>query len=160
MFFFSLQTIVQSIRGHGSSSKNEIRIVEVGPRDGLQNEPKWVETDVKVEFINRLSKVGFRNIESTRYKHGFFNVNISQTNKLEFTFSFVSPKWIPQFKDSAEVFQRIEKTDSISYPVLVPNIKGFETAVTKILFRNLLKRKLKKIKLNLIYLMIDSWRKA
>lgn len=44
-------------------------------------------------------------------------------------FSFVSPKWIPQFKDSSEVFSKIEKHDSISYPVLVPNIKGFETAV-------------------------------
>ncbi|XP_031630596.1 hydroxymethylglutaryl-CoA lyase, mitochondrial [Contarinia nasturtii] len=102
------QRISNSIRNHGTSSDNAIRIVEVGPRDGLQNEPKYVETDVKIEFINRLSKVGFQNIEVT---------------------SFVSPKWIPQFKDSSEVFQRIEKDDSISYPVLVPNIKGFEAAI-------------------------------
>ena len=62
----------QSIRQHGTStadhgSSNYVRIVEVGPRDGLQNEPKFVETDVKIEFINRLSKVGLRNIEATAY---------------------------------------------------------------------------------------------
>lgn len=56
----------QSLRSHGTASQNEIRIVEVGPRDGLQNEPKWVDTDVKIEFINRLSYVGLRNIEVTR----------------------------------------------------------------------------------------------
>lgn len=58
--------IQQSVRNHGSATDNEVRIVEVGPRDGLQNESKFVETDVKVEFINRLSKVGFQNIEVTR----------------------------------------------------------------------------------------------
>lgn len=63
----------QSIRKHGTHSadhgagSNYVRIVEVGPRDGLQNEPKFVETDVKIEFINRLSKVGLSNIEVTSY---------------------------------------------------------------------------------------------
>lgn len=62
----------QSIRQHGTSTanhgtSNHVRIVEVGPRDGLQNEPKFVDTDVKIEFINRLSKVGLSNIEVTAY---------------------------------------------------------------------------------------------
>lgn len=85
-----------------------IKLVEVGPRDGLQNEKTVVPTGVKVDFINRLSETGLKSIEVT---------------------SFVSPKWIPQMADNSQVFQQIEKRDSISYPVLVPNLKGLENAV-------------------------------
>jgi hydroxymethylglutaryl-CoA lyase len=86
-----------------------VRIVEVGPRDGLQNEPVHVPADVKVEFINKLSETGLQNIEVT---------------------SFVSPKWIPQMGDNIEVFTKINKKPSVSYSVLVPNVKGLEAAVS------------------------------
>ena len=86
-----------------------VKIVEVGPRDGLQNETKIIPTNIKIEFINQLSETGLSVIEIT---------------------SFVSPKWIPQLADHAEVFQRIEKKPSVSYPVLVPNKKGFEEAIS------------------------------
>lgn len=87
---------------------SSIRIVEVGPRDGLQNEPKIVPAAVKIELINRLSKTGLKSIEAT---------------------SFVSAKWVPQMGDNTEVLQGIEKVDGISYPVLTPNLKGFESAL-------------------------------
>jgi isopropylmalate/homocitrate/citramalate synthase len=86
---------------------NRVKIVEVSPRDGLQNEASFVPTPIKIEFINRLSQLGFRVIETT---------------------AFVSPKWVPQMADHVEVFNNIEKQAGISYPVLVPNMKGFETA--------------------------------
>ncbi|KAB0801485.1 hypothetical protein PPYR_05839 [Photinus pyralis] len=85
-----------------------VRIVEVGPRDGLQNERSIVPAAVKVDFINQLSRTGLKCIEVT---------------------SFVSPKWVPQMGDNAEVFQAIEKVPGISYPVLVPNVKGLESAM-------------------------------
>ncbi|XP_067009114.2 hydroxymethylglutaryl-CoA lyase, mitochondrial isoform X4 [Anabrus simplex] len=85
-----------------------VRIVEVGPRDGLQNEPGVVPTTVKIEFINRLSRAGFETIEAT---------------------SFVSPKWVPQMADNTEVLKGITKFPGVSYPVLVPNIKGLNAAV-------------------------------
>ncbi|XP_012222090.1 hydroxymethylglutaryl-CoA lyase, mitochondrial [Linepithema humile] len=85
-----------------------VRIVEVGPRDGLQNEKKIVPAEVKVDFINKLSATGLKSIEVT---------------------SFVSPKWVPQMADNAQVFQQIEKRNDISYPVLIPNLKGLENAV-------------------------------
>lgn len=71
-FSHSTESIIKpnqqtSSRYHDHGNTNEIRIVEVGPRDGLQNEPKFVETDVKIEFINRLSKVGLETIEATRF---------------------------------------------------------------------------------------------
>lgn len=87
---------------------NRVKIVEVGPRDGLQNESTFIPTATKIEFINRLSEVGYTTIEST---------------------SFVSPKWIPQLADHKEVFQSIIKKSDISYPVLVPNMKGLEEAL-------------------------------
>lgn len=87
---------------------SSVRIVEVGPRDGLQNEAKIVPANVKIELINKLSKTGLRNIEAT---------------------SFVSAKWVPQMGDNTEVFKGIEKGDGISYPVLTPNLKGFEAAL-------------------------------
>lgn len=84
-----------------------VRIVEVGPRDGLQNEKSIIATADKVELIDRLSRTGLRSIEAT---------------------SFVSPKWIPQLADAAEVFAAIDRKPGISYPVLVPNEKGYERA--------------------------------
>ncbi len=85
-----------------------VKIVEVSPRDGLQNEATPIPTDIKVEFINQLSDTGLKVIEAT---------------------SFVSPKWIPQLADNTEVFQRIKKKSDVSYPVLVPNKKGLEAAI-------------------------------
>ena len=84
-----------------------MRIVEVGPRDGLQNEPGQVPTDVKVELIERLAEAGLPAVEAT---------------------AFVSPKWIPQMADHAEVMERIRRKPGVSYPVLTPNLKGFEAA--------------------------------
>ena len=91
-----------------SRGYSSVRIVEVGPRDGLQNEPKIVPASVKIELINRLSKTGLRTIEAT---------------------SFVSAKWVPQMADNQEVLMGIDKGAGISYPVLTPNLKGFESAL-------------------------------
>lgn len=87
---------------------HHIKIVEVSPRDGLQNEEKVVATQTKIEFINLLSETGLSVIEAT---------------------SFVSPKWVPQLADNTEVFQGIQKKTNISYPVLVPNLQGLEAAL-------------------------------
>jgi hydroxymethylglutaryl-CoA lyase len=84
-----------------------VRIVEVGPRDGLQNEKTIVTTADKIELIDRLSATGLRTIEAT---------------------SFVSPKWVPQLADAAEVFTGIRRRDGVFYPVLVPNEQGYERA--------------------------------
>lgn len=86
-----------------------VTIIEVGPRDGLQNEPLFVPTKTKVEFINLLSQTGLSTIESG---------------------SFVSAKSIPQLADSDQVYKSINKDPNISYPVLVPNIKGLERALS------------------------------
>lgn len=87
---------------------NKVKIVEVGPRDGLQNEKDIIQSTTKIELINRLSDCGYQSIEAT---------------------SFVSPKWIPQLGDAAEVYSAIIKRGGISYPVLVPNLKGLEKAL-------------------------------
>jgi len=84
-----------------------VRIVEVGARDGLQNEKTIVPATTKVELIDRLSATGLRTIEAT---------------------SFVSPKWVPQLADAAEVFTGIAKRPGVAYPVLVPNLQGYERA--------------------------------
>ncbi|HZE59047.1 MAG TPA: hydroxymethylglutaryl-CoA lyase [Burkholderiales bacterium] len=86
---------------------NPVRIVEVGPRDGLQNEPKEVSTAVKVELIERLADAGLPTVEAT---------------------AFVSPKWVPQMADHTEVLERIQRKPGVDYPVLAPNLKGFEAA--------------------------------
>ena len=86
---------------------NAVRIVEVGPRDGLQNEKTIISVADKIALINQLSQCGFQTIEAT---------------------SFVSPKWIPQLADAAEVFTGIEKFPDVGYPVLVPNLQGYERA--------------------------------
>ena len=84
-----------------------VRIVEVGPRDGLQNEKAEVPTAVKLELIERLADAGLPAVEAT---------------------AFVSPKWIPQMADHAEVLEGIRRKPSVSYPVLTPNLKGFQSA--------------------------------
>ena len=90
-----------------SSLPNQVRIVEVGPRDGLQNEKAIVPTPVKIELIDRLSATGLQTVEAT---------------------SFVSPKWVPQLADAAEVYTGIHKKPGLRYPVLVPNLQGYERA--------------------------------
>jgi isopropylmalate/homocitrate/citramalate synthase len=87
---------------------HHVKIVEVSPRDGLQNETQIIPTEVKIEFINRLSDTGLSVIEAT---------------------SFVSPKWIPQLADNHDVFMGIRKKSGVSYPVLIPNLKGLEAAI-------------------------------
>ena len=84
-----------------------VRIVEVGPRDGLQNEPREVPTAMKVELIERLADAGLPAVEAT---------------------AFVSPKWVPQMADHTEVLERIRRKPGVDYPVLAPNLKGFEAA--------------------------------
>ena len=86
----------------------KVKIVEVGPRDGLQNEKQIVPTATKVALIDKLSETGLTVIEAG---------------------AFVSPKWIPQMADTADVFRQISKKTGISYPVLVPNMKGMEAAL-------------------------------
>jgi len=86
---------------------SSVRLVEVGPRDGLQNEKVTVPTDVKVALIDRLTDAGFPAIEAT---------------------SFVSPKWVPQMADAADVMARIRRRPGVRYPVLTPNLKGFDAA--------------------------------
>ena len=86
----------------------KVRLVEVGPRDGLQNEKAMVPVDVKVALVDLLTDAGFAAIEAT---------------------SFVSPKWVPQMADAAEVMARIHRKPGVRYPVLTPNMKGFEAAL-------------------------------
>ena len=86
----------------------QVRIVEVGPRDGLQNEPASVATSVKLELIRRLAQAGLRTIEAT---------------------AFVSARWVPQMADHDAVLRGVVRHPGVSYPVLVPNMKGFETAL-------------------------------
>ena len=84
-----------------------VRIVEVGPRDGLQNEKAMVATADKIALIEKLADCGFRTVEAT---------------------SFVSPRWVPQLADAADVFSAIRRKPGVSYPVLVPNLQGYERA--------------------------------
>jgi hydroxymethylglutaryl-CoA lyase len=87
---------------------DHIEIFEVGPRDGLQNEPGLIETARKVALINLLSTAGFKRIEVA---------------------SFVSPKWVPQMADSADVLAKITRATGVSYAALVPNMVGFDRAI-------------------------------
>jgi len=87
---------------------SSVRIVEVGPRDGLQNEKQVIPTAAKLELIRRLAATGLRDIEAT---------------------AFVSPKWVPQMADHAEVLRGLDWSTGINYPVLTPNLKGFEAAL-------------------------------
>lgn len=85
-----------------------VRVVEVGPRDGLQNEPEAVATETKIALIDRLSTTGLPVIEAT---------------------AFVSPEWVPQMADNAAVMAGITRREGVSYPVLVPNMRGFDAAM-------------------------------
>ena len=86
----------------------KVKLVEVGPRDGLQNEATPVATSVKVELIHRLQDAGLPVIEAT---------------------AFVSPKWVPQMADNAQVMAAIRRKPGVAYPVLVPNRKGLDAAL-------------------------------
>lgn len=86
----------------------KVHVVEVGPRDGLQNEKIIIPTEIKIRWINLLSQCGFSAIEVT---------------------SFVSPKWVPQMADHQAVFAGIHKHKGVRYPVLIPNVKGLEAAL-------------------------------
>ncbi len=86
---------------------DHVRIVEVAPRDGLQNEKTLLPTATKIELIERLADTGLKAIEAT---------------------SFVSPKWVPQLADAAEVYAGIARRPGVAYPVLVPNLAGYERA--------------------------------
>ncbi len=87
---------------------NRVKIVEVGPRDGLQNESRQVPAGIKIELIDRLGNSGLSVIEAG---------------------SFVSPRWVPQMADSGAVFRGMEQLDGVSYPVLVPNRRGLDAAL-------------------------------
>ena len=89
------------------SFPERVKIVEVGPRDGLQNESVIVPAEIKIRLVEKLADAGLSVIESG---------------------AFVSPKWVPQMATSAEVFKQIDKRVGVSYPVLVPNLKGLELA--------------------------------
>ena len=87
---------------------SRVKLVDVGPRDGLQNEPTPVPTAVKVELVHRLQAAGLKEIEVT---------------------SFVSPKWVPQMADAAQVMAGITRRPGVRYAVLTPNLQGFEAAL-------------------------------
>ncbi|MFZ6727623.1 hydroxymethylglutaryl-CoA lyase [Undibacterium sp. MH2W] len=90
------------------SLPQQVKIVEVGPRDGLQNEKESIPAEVKIALVDRLTAAGFQNIEAA---------------------SFVSPKWVPQMATSAEVMAGITRKPGVVYSVLTPNMKGFEAAL-------------------------------
>ena len=90
------------------SLPTKAQIIELGPRDGLQNEKQTVPTDIKVDLIHRLVDAGVTKLETT---------------------SFVSPKWVPQMGDNTEVMNAIQRKPGVVYSVLVPNMKGYEAAV-------------------------------
>ena len=91
-----------------SSLPAAVKIIEVGPRDGLQNEKETIPVAVKVELVDRLSRAGFQNIEAA---------------------AFVSPKWVPQMASSAEVMAQIARKPGVLYSALAPNMQGFEAAL-------------------------------
>lgn len=91
---------------HKQSSK--IQIVEVGPRDGIQNEKKILTVEQRVTLIEKLLTAGLTKIEVG---------------------AFVSPKWVPQMANTAELYKRLRQLPGVSYPCLVPNVRGMETAI-------------------------------
>ncbi|HMT83931.1 MAG TPA: hydroxymethylglutaryl-CoA lyase, partial [Ottowia sp.] len=90
------------------SIPTRVRLIDVGPRDGLQNEKQPVPAAVKIELVRRLQAAGLREIEVT---------------------SYVSPKWVPQMADNHEVMAGITRQAGVRYSVLTPNLKGFEAAL-------------------------------
>ena len=91
-----------------TSFPSHIQIIEVGPRDGLQNQPKHISTQKKIEFIDALSKTGLKTIEAS---------------------AFVHPEWIPQLSDANEVFAKIQRVQGVKYMALVPNERGCSRAL-------------------------------
>jgi hydroxymethylglutaryl-CoA lyase len=91
-----------------SQLPNKVKIVEVSPRDGLQNEKQLIDLSTKLELIERLAQSGVENIEVT---------------------GFVSPKWVPQLSDSSQLCQQLLRHDGVNYSALVPNVKGMEKAI-------------------------------
>ena len=87
------------------SIPSRVRLIDVGPRDGLQNEKTPVPAAVKIELVHRLQQAGLKEIEVT---------------------SYVSPKWVPQMADNHEVMEGITRQSGVAYSVLTPNLKGFE----------------------------------
>jgi hydroxymethylglutaryl-CoA lyase len=87
---------------------DHVHVVEVGPRDGLQNEKVVIPTEAKIDYITALADAGLTTIEAG---------------------AFVSPKWVPQMADTAEVYRNIPKDPGVDYPVLVPNMKGLDRAI-------------------------------
>ena len=87
---------------------SEIRLVEVGPRDGLQNEPEHTSTEFRVELVNRLSACGLETLEVG---------------------SFVSPKWVPQMANTGDVLKKVRRNDEVSFVALVPNMMGLDAAI-------------------------------
>ena len=110
--FYLLAAMMRCIRGlripWRRNLSSDVRIVEVGPRDGLQNIKSLVPTNTKIKLIDGLSESGLKFIEST---------------------SFVSPKWIPQLADNREVLSSINRTNNVVYTALIPNVKGLEGAI-------------------------------
>jgi hydroxymethylglutaryl-CoA lyase len=88
---------------------SKVKLIDVGPRDGLQNEKQMVPAAVKIELVHRLQQAGLKDIEVT---------------------SFVSPKWVPQMADNSEVMAGIDRQPGVCYSVLTPNMMGFEAALT------------------------------
>lgn len=90
------------------SIPSKVALIDVGPRDGLQNEKQLISADVKIELVHRLQSAGLQEIEVT---------------------SYVSPKWVPQMADNAQVMAGIARKSGVRYSVLTPNLKGYEAAV-------------------------------
>ena len=90
------------------SIPQRVKLIDVGPRDGLQNEKSPVPAEVKIGLVHRLQEAGLQEIEVT---------------------SFVSPKWVPQMADNVEVMAGIERKAGVRYSVLTPNLQGYEAAV-------------------------------
>ena len=86
----------------------QVQLIDVGPRDGLQNEKQPVHAAIKIELVHRLQAAGLKEIEVT---------------------SYVSPKWVPQMADNHAVMQGVERLPGVRYSVLTPNLKGFEAAL-------------------------------
>ena len=91
-----------------TSLPSRVTLVDVGPRDGLQNEKQSVDAAIKIELVHRLQAAGLQEIEAT---------------------SFVSPKWVPQMADNAAVMAGIARRPGVRYSVLVPNMQGLEAAL-------------------------------
>ncbi|XP_061824555.1 hydroxymethylglutaryl-CoA lyase, mitochondrial [Nerophis lumbriciformis] len=106
--YYSLSSAAKAGARAGQTLPGKVKIVEVGPRDGLQNEKTIVPTETKIHLIDLLSESGLSVVEAT---------------------SFVSPKWVPQMADQVEVMKGICRKPGVSYPVLTPNLKGFQSAV-------------------------------